>query len=262
VVFAFEDGEAAGVVVVGFNDGGVGGDVFFGEEHAFAKGGDGVGGDGLGGLDEVGFGDVAFGLGEGFGEAAVVGKDDEAGGEAVEASGEVEFAGPGLGDEVDDGGVLGVLGGADVSGGFMKDEVSGLLSTERLAGEHDVVKGVEETVAVAFDAVIDEDPAGGEVVAGLATADLGSGFEEAVEAHGGVGISIQYTEFRVQSSEFRVQNSDIGVRSSEFGDQRLAIGDWRLAIGDWRLAIGRRVAEGTIIEGWYGSLGTMGTSTG
>jgi len=140
VVEAFVDGEAAAFYGKGFNDGGLGAGVFLFEGHPGAELGNGGFGDGLVGVDEIGFGDLVFRAGEGFGEAGVVGEDDESRGGAVEATGEVEFAGPGLCDEIDDGFVFPICGGGENAGGFVKQDDSPGVSLEGFAGGGYVVE--------------------------------------------------------------------------------------------------------------------------
>ena len=92
-------------------------------------------------FDEVGFFDAGGGTGEGVGEVAVVGHEQEAFAGVIEAAdGEDALAGF---EEVRDGGaVFGVAGGGDVAFWFVEDVVAGTLgAVEELAVDADVVVG-------------------------------------------------------------------------------------------------------------------------
>lgn len=121
VVEAFINGEVEGGGGERLDDGGLGAGLFLVEGHAATEFFDKLRWDDLIGGNVVAFGCFFLGAGERFGEAGVVGEDDEAGGGAVESPGEMEFVGPWFVDEVDDGAVFGVGGGANDSGGFVEE---------------------------------------------------------------------------------------------------------------------------------------------
>ena len=128
-------------------------------------------------FDEVGFFDAGGGAGEGVGEFAVVGHEEEAFAGVVEAAdGEDALASF---EEVGDGGaVFGIAGGGDVALGLVEDEVAGTLgAVEELAVDADVVVGGVGFGAELGDGLaVDLDASGGDQLFGFAArGDAGGG---------------------------------------------------------------------------------------
>jgi hypothetical protein len=120
-------------------------------------------------FDEVGFFDAGGGAGEGVGEVAVVGHEQEAFAGVVEAAdGEDALAGL---EEVHDGGAaFGIAGGGDVALRFVEDEVAGALgAVEELAVDANVVaRGVSFGAELGDGLAVDLDAAGGDEFLGFA----------------------------------------------------------------------------------------------
>jgi hypothetical protein len=144
-------------------------------------------------LDEglVGLGDVELGVGEGVGEVAVVGHEDEARGLEVEAADGEE---PGLGgviDDLGDGGAveLGLVGGGDEHAFGLVDhqvELAFRLAEGAAVDEDAIGVGVDEDGQAADDLAIDADATLlDEVLAGTTGGDAGVG-HDALEADAGL----------------------------------------------------------------------------
>ena len=115
--------EAAAVGVEDFEFGREGGDVLGVKIETVGEGLDRGLIDRIDRLDEVGFRTLESLLSDALGPAAIVGEQGEAGGGAVEATGDVKGVLVGVVDQIDDGLVLGIGGGTDDSGGFVEHEV-------------------------------------------------------------------------------------------------------------------------------------------
>lgn len=108
-------------------------------------------------MNEVGFWDFFSGLGEGFGEGGVVGEDDEAGGGAVEAAGEVELRCPWFIDQVDDGFVSGISRGRENAGGLVEEEITRSVCLKHFTTGGEVIEFSERKCAVGDELVVEYD---------------------------------------------------------------------------------------------------------
>lgn len=136
-------------------------------------------------MDEVGFRDLVFRAGEGFGKRAVVGEDDKPCGGAVEAACKVEFAGPWLVDEVDDGFVPSVgRGGEDTCGLVEEDDPSGV-GLEDFPRDCEMIELAERDGAIGYDGEVEKHLAA--INDGLRVAFAESGLlgDELRDGHGG-----------------------------------------------------------------------------
>ena len=183
MVLAFVDGETRYRGRDRIDDRGLGGGAFFGEGHPLFKGCDYFGGNCFICGDEVGLGDVGPGLGEGSGEGAVIREDDEAGGGAVEAASEVEIGCPGLVDEIDDGAVLEISGGAYDPGGLVEENVARRAGLQRATFEGDRFEGTNIAGALPLGGAVYTDISGGEMGADGASPELGEVTDEAIQSH-------------------------------------------------------------------------------
>ena len=124
MVFTFVNGEAGDIGSECFRDSGLSSDALFGEGHACAKSSKSFRRDGFIGSYMIGLGDFCVGLSKCGGKYSIVAEDDEASSGAIKATGEVELCSPRLVDEIDDGTVLGVAGGAEDSGRLVKQDIA------------------------------------------------------------------------------------------------------------------------------------------
>ncbi|MCY1351929.1 hypothetical protein D9M69_382090 [compost metagenome] len=114
----------------------------------------------------------------------VVGDQQQAGGGEVQAPTQVQLVLVGLVEQVEHGGMLRVLGGADVTGRLVEHEIA-----RRLAGlEHALVQF--HTIELAdFDAAVSDrlavhpDPTGGQQQARVEAAEFGEIAQESIKAH-------------------------------------------------------------------------------
>jgi hypothetical protein len=144
----------------------------------------------VGGIEGFVEGDLVFLLnfearmGQGEGEIAVVGEDEESLTFLIEAS-DMEGARPVLGEEFEDGfAVAFVVGGADEAPRFEQDGVEGFLDSNDAVADFDGVVGGDDGGEVLDGASVDADASLEDEGFDTAAGAEACGGEEAVKAHG------------------------------------------------------------------------------
>src|SRR5690606_16508231 len=127
------------------------------EQHASGKAFGRVLRDGVGGLHPVDLAALTAGGGDRVVPGAVVGDQYQAGGVDVEAAGDLQALLVGFVQQVEDRGVLAVLGGADVAGGLVEHEVAGAGGDNGHGVEGDPLPGMDVLAGIAGGDAVDVD---------------------------------------------------------------------------------------------------------
>ena len=122
VITPFVERESGGIRGEDFQDGGLGSEIFGFEIETGRETGGRIGWDGIAGRHVIDFGHLERRVHEGLGPTAVVGKEHQSGGVAVETADEMERGFVGVVNEVEHSRVDGVGGGTEHPHGFMQHE--------------------------------------------------------------------------------------------------------------------------------------------